>query len=52
MVAPFISTEAWIRSLSYTDEWRPWMIHHQVAGYTQTYANKMTFATIKASPLF
>uniref|UniRef100_A0A1J3F2Y8 Serine carboxypeptidase-like 18 n=1 Tax=Noccaea caerulescens TaxID=107243 RepID=A0A1J3F2Y8_NOCCA len=49
MVAPFISTEAWIRSLNYsiTDEWRPWMIHHQVAGYTQTYANKMTFATIK-----
>ncbi|CAA7051593.1 unnamed protein product [Microthlaspi erraticum] len=49
LVAPFISTEAWIRSLNYsiTDKWRPWMIRHQVAGYTQTYANNMTFATIK-----
>ncbi|KFK25893.1 hypothetical protein AALP_AA8G176200 [Arabis alpina] len=48
---PFSSTQAWIRSLNYaiTDNWRPWIIHNQVAGYTQTYANNMTFATIKAS---
>ncbi|CAA7051592.1 unnamed protein product [Microthlaspi erraticum] len=49
LMVPFISTEAWIRSLNYsiTDKWRPWMIRHQVAGYTQTYANNMTFATVK-----
>ncbi|CAH2073387.1 unnamed protein product, partial [Thlaspi arvense] len=51
MLVPFSSTEAWIRSLNYSivDAWRPWMItSNQVAGYTMTYANKMTFATIKA----
>ncbi|KAG7550885.1 Alpha/Beta hydrolase fold [Arabidopsis thaliana x Arabidopsis arenosa] len=49
MEVPFLSTQAWIRSLNYsiTDNWRPWMINNQVAGYTQTYANKMTFATVK-----
>uniref|UniRef100_M4CQ73 Uncharacterized protein n=1 Tax=Brassica campestris TaxID=3711 RepID=M4CQ73_BRACM len=47
LMAPFISTQAWIRSLNYSivEKWRPWMIHNQVAGYTQTYANKMTYAT-------
>ncbi|CAG7879436.1 unnamed protein product [Brassica rapa] len=51
LMAPFISTQAWIRSLNYSivEKWRPWMIHNQVAGYTQTYANKMTYATVKAS---
>ncbi|KFK38433.1 hypothetical protein AALP_AA3G112700 [Arabis alpina] len=46
---PFLGTQAWIRSLNYSivDEWRPWMIGDQIAGYTKTYANKMTFATIK-----
>ncbi|CAF2354158.1 unnamed protein product [Brassica napus] len=51
MMAPYSSTEAWIRSLNYSivDDWRPWMMSsYQVAGYTRTYANKMTFATIKA----
>ncbi|CAA7027836.1 unnamed protein product [Microthlaspi erraticum] len=49
MRVPFISTQAWIRSLNYSiiDEWRPWMINDQIAGYTRTYANKMTFATVK-----
>ncbi|XP_020866911.1 serine carboxypeptidase-like 7 isoform X3 [Arabidopsis lyrata subsp. lyrata] len=51
MGIPFLGTQAWIRSLNYSiiDDWRPWMINNQVAGYTITYANKMTFATIKAS---
>ncbi|KAL1192201.1 Serine carboxypeptidase-like 3 [Cardamine amara subsp. amara] len=46
---PFLGTQAWIRSLNYSiiDDWRPWMIKDQIAGYTRTYANKMTFATIK-----
>ncbi|KAH0936719.1 hypothetical protein HID58_004180 [Brassica napus] len=52
MMIPFSSTEAWIKSLNYSivDDWRPWMMtSNQVAGYTRTYANKMTFATIKAT---
>ncbi|KAG2300677.1 hypothetical protein Bca52824_037149, partial [Brassica carinata] len=51
MMVPSSSTEAWIRSLNYSivDDWRPWMMSsYRVAGYTRTYANKMTFATIKA----
>ncbi|XP_056844881.1 serine carboxypeptidase-like 15 isoform X2 [Raphanus sativus] len=49
MGIPFVSTRAWIKSLNYsvTDKWRPWMILDKVAGYTTTYANKMTFATVK-----
>ncbi|RIA05332.1 hypothetical protein BRARA_K00372, partial [Brassica rapa] len=50
MMVPFSSTEAWIKSLNYSivDDWRPWMMtSNQVAGYTRSYANKMTFATIK-----
>ncbi|VYS56902.1 unnamed protein product [Arabidopsis thaliana] len=50
MEVPYLGTQAWIRSLNYSliDDWRPWMIGDQIAGYTRTYANKMTFATIKA----
>ncbi|VVB14781.1 unnamed protein product [Arabis nemorensis] len=49
LLVPFLSTQAWIRSLNYAiiDNWRPWMVHNQIAGYTRTYANKMTFATVK-----
>ncbi|XP_013589963.1 PREDICTED: serine carboxypeptidase-like 1 isoform X1 [Brassica oleracea var. oleracea] len=49
MAVPYLGTQAWIRSLNYSiiDDWRPWMINDQIAGYTRTYANKMTFATIK-----
>ncbi|OAO93684.1 hypothetical protein AXX17_AT5G33520 [Arabidopsis thaliana] len=51
---PYLGTQAWIRSLNYSiiDDWRPWMVKNQIAGYTRTYANKMTFATIKASLSF
>ncbi|EOA27141.1 hypothetical protein CARUB_v10023242mg [Capsella rubella] len=46
---PSQATQAWIKSLNYSivDDWRPWMINHQIAGYTRTYSNKMTFATVK-----
>ncbi|CAA7059964.1 unnamed protein product [Microthlaspi erraticum] len=46
---PFLGTQAWIRSLNYSliADWRPWMIGDQIAGYTRTYAYKMTFATIR-----
>ncbi|CAH8316625.1 unnamed protein product [Eruca vesicaria subsp. sativa] len=49
LLVPFVSTQAWIRSLGYSiiDNWRPWMIHNQIAGYTKTYANNMTYATVK-----
>ncbi|MED6132791.1 hypothetical protein PIB30_022104 [Stylosanthes scabra] len=48
---PFISTQAWIRSLNYSivDDWRPWYLNDQVAGYTRTYSNKMTFATLRGA---
>ncbi|KAF3641148.1 Serine carboxypeptidase-like 1 [Capsicum annuum] len=49
LTIPFISTEAWIRSLNYSviDDWRKWIVNGQVAGYTKTYSNNLTFATVK-----
>ncbi|KAL1368533.1 hypothetical protein AAHE18_02G128300 [Arachis hypogaea] len=48
-VVPFSSTQRWIRSLNYSivHDWRPWYLNDQVAGYTRTYSNQMTFATIR-----
>ncbi|KAK7352493.1 hypothetical protein VNO80_17915 [Phaseolus coccineus] len=49
MVVPFLSTQAWIRALNYSivSDWRQWYYNGQVAGYTRTYSNRMTFATVK-----
>ncbi|MED6157424.1 hypothetical protein PIB30_022996 [Stylosanthes scabra] len=49
MYTPFMATQAWIRSLNYSivNGWRPWYTNGQVAGYTRTYFNVMTFATVK-----
>ncbi|XP_027354951.1 serine carboxypeptidase-like 7 isoform X1 [Abrus precatorius] len=49
MTIPFLATQAWIRSLNYSivDDWRQWRTNGQVAGYTRTYSNRMTFATVK-----
>ncbi|XP_071913574.1 serine carboxypeptidase-like 2 isoform X2 [Coffea arabica] len=49
LMVPHIETQAWIRSLHYPiiDDWRQWIHQGQVAGYTRTYANEMTFATVK-----
>lgn len=46
----FRGTQTWIRSLNLTivDDWRPWFVDDQVAGYTRTYAN-LTFATVKGA---
>ncbi|KAF8051526.1 hypothetical protein N665_1710s0001, partial [Sinapis alba] len=35
MGVPYAETQAWIRSLNYSiiDDWRPWMINNEVAGY-------------------
>ncbi|KAF9612265.1 hypothetical protein IFM89_038835 [Coptis chinensis] len=45
-----LGTQAWIKSLNYSiiDDWRPWLVSGQVAGYTRAYSNRMTFATVKA----
>ncbi|KAK7283236.1 hypothetical protein RIF29_12627 [Crotalaria pallida] len=49
MEVTFVETQAWIRSLNYSiiDDWRQWYFNGQVAGYTRTYSNRMTFATVK-----
>ncbi|KAH6814435.1 serine carboxypeptidase-like 20 [Perilla frutescens var. frutescens] len=51
MCVPFTGSEAWTRSLGYKtiDEWRPWFVKGQVAGYTQGYDNNLTFLTIKGA---
>ncbi|XP_031125297.1 serine carboxypeptidase-like 13 [Ipomoea triloba] len=51
MMVPTIATEAWIKTLNYSivDKWRQWMVEGQVAGYTRTYSNGMTFATVKGT---
>lgn len=49
MIVPSIGTQAWIKSLNFSvvDEWRPWYVDAQVAGYTRSYSNNLTFATVK-----
>jgi serine carboxypeptidase-like clade 1 len=51
MCVPFTGSEAWTRSLGYAiiDQWRPWIVDDQVAGYTQGYDYNLTFATVKGS---
>ncbi|KAJ8541205.1 hypothetical protein K7X08_002021 [Anisodus acutangulus] len=47
----FQSTKAWIKSLNYyvINDWRPWTVDNQVACYTRSYSNWMTFATVKGA---
>ncbi|XP_021643002.2 serine carboxypeptidase-like 18 [Hevea brasiliensis] len=56
MVVPFVATQTWIKSLNLTisDEWRPWFVDGQVAGYTRKYVKYsqnatfyLTYATVK-----
>ncbi|KAI3701682.1 hypothetical protein L6452_26936 [Arctium lappa] len=49
MVIPHQSTEAWIKYLNYsiTNQWRSWKYRGQIAGYTESYSNMMTYATVK-----
>ncbi|PIA25021.1 hypothetical protein AQUCO_13300015v1 [Aquilegia coerulea] len=51
MDVPSMSTQAWIRSLksSISDEWRQWLVNDQVAGYTRTYSNNLTYASVKGA---
>ncbi|XP_047087966.1 serine carboxypeptidase-like 19 [Lolium rigidum] len=48
-VIPFLGTQSWVRSLNFpiVDEWRAWHLDGQSAGFTVTYTNNLTFATIK-----
>ncbi|XP_020554981.1 serine carboxypeptidase-like 18 isoform X2 [Sesamum indicum] len=53
MIVPYMSTLKWIRDLNLTldEDWRPWTVDGQVAGYTMKYKNnqaELTFATVKA----
>uniref|UniRef100_A0ACD5UE21 Uncharacterized protein n=1 Tax=Avena sativa TaxID=4498 RepID=A0ACD5UE21_AVESA len=50
-VVPFLGTQAWVRSLGFpiVDDWRAWHLHGQSAGFTVTYSNNMTFATVKGA---
>ncbi|KAK1290671.1 Serine carboxypeptidase-like 2 [Acorus calamus] len=49
MQLPHLATQAAIRSLNYSiiDQWRPFIIDGQVAGFTRSYANNLTFALVK-----
>ncbi|XP_052136220.1 serine carboxypeptidase-like 13 [Oryza glaberrima] len=49
---PFTSTQAWIRflNLSVVDDWRPWYVAGQVAGFTRSHANNnLIYATVKGA---
>ncbi|KAJ0011152.1 hypothetical protein Pint_33645 [Pistacia integerrima] len=57
MVVPFVGTEKWIKSLNLTivNDWRPWFVDGQIAGYTVKYSEhgyRLTYATVKASKQF
>ncbi|KAD6796182.1 hypothetical protein E3N88_07078 [Mikania micrantha] len=49
MIIPHQSTQAWTKDLNYSviDQWRQWKHDNQIAGYTESYSNMMTFATVK-----
>lgn len=51
MCVPFTGSQAWTRSVGYkiVDEWRPWIVNNQVAGYMQGYQYNLTFLTIKGA---
>ncbi|KAL6846408.1 hypothetical protein ACP4OV_023856 [Aristida adscensionis] len=51
MGVPFIGTHGWIKSLNFSvvEDWRPWYVNGQVAGYTISYSNNLTFATVKGA---
>ena len=50
---PYTGTAGWVRSLNYTvkEEWRPWLIDEQVAGYVTEYSapKQFTLLTVKGA---
>ncbi|CAI9786818.1 unnamed protein product [Fraxinus pennsylvanica] len=54
MVAPYMGPLKWIRSLNMTvfEDWRPWNVDGQVAGYTEKYKKNeffLTFVIVKGA---
>ncbi|XP_019450474.1 PREDICTED: serine carboxypeptidase-like 20 isoform X2 [Lupinus angustifolius] len=51
MCVPYTGSQAWTRAMGYNivDEWRPWFVDDQVAGYTIAYDKNLTFTTIKGA---
>ncbi|CAI9786755.1 unnamed protein product [Fraxinus pennsylvanica] len=54
MAAPYMGPLTWFRILNLTidDNWKPWLVNGQVAGYTQRYKKndfRLTFVTIKGA---
>ncbi|KAG9440610.1 hypothetical protein H6P81_020775 [Aristolochia fimbriata] len=51
LLVSHVGTQAWIRSLNYSIsvDWHPWYADGQVGGYTRTYSNNLTFATVKGA---
>ncbi|XP_072990306.1 serine carboxypeptidase-like 17 [Typha latifolia] len=51
LVVPFLGTQEWVRSLNFSivSDWRSWNFGGQSAGFTITYSNNMTFATVKGA---
>ncbi|GMH11408.1 hypothetical protein Nepgr_013249 [Nepenthes gracilis] len=51
MCVPFTGTQAWTSAMGYkiVDDWRPWMLDDQVAGFLQTYEHNFTFLTVKGA---
>ncbi|CAL5377531.1 unnamed protein product [Camellia sinensis] len=54
MVVSFVGTVKWIKSLNLTvvNDWKPWSVDGQVAGYTVKYSEhgyRLTYATVKGA---
>eukprot|EP00262_Sarcandra_glabra_P000945 TRINITY_DN10978_c0_g1_i1.p1 TRINITY_DN10978_c0_g1~~TRINITY_DN10978_c0_g1_i1.p1 ORF type:complete len:502 (-),score=84.66 TRINITY_DN10978_c0_g1_i1:72-1577(-) len=51
MCVPYTGSAMWTRSMGYkiVDEWRPWIVDEQVAGYSQGYEHNLIFLTIKGA---
>ncbi|KAL5725447.1 hypothetical protein ACHQM5_008589 [Ranunculus cassubicifolius] len=51
MEVSHISTEEWIQMLnsSIVHDWHSWLVDKQIAGYTRTFSNGMTYATVKGA---
>ncbi|VAI25039.1 unnamed protein product [Triticum turgidum subsp. durum] len=47
----YVDTQAWIRRLNLpiTDRWRTWHVDNQIVGYTRSFSNNLTYATIKGA---
>lgn len=54
LVIPYVGTLSWILSLNLTigEDWRPWFVDGQVAGYTMKFTEsnyELTYATVKGA---